>query len=155
MNKKRISLIVLIIGLITLVVGVVFLIVRLTAKPGVADGEYLVSVGEWKEKGDHCDQAKCAEGTKCLGPDGEPAMLCNDTGVIWNFTEVGKGTLTTNNHTNDYDFIWAIEDDKLKIETEWLYTLNNEYEYELDQAAQTLVLKNGSDEIKFTPLRAE
>ena len=48
MNKKRISLIVSIIGLLTLIAGVVFLIVRLTAGPSVADGEYLVSVGEWK-----------------------------------------------------------------------------------------------------------
>ena len=152
MNKKRISLIVLIIGLITLVVGVVFLIVRLTAKPGVADGEYLVSVGEWKEKGDHCDQAKCAEGTKCLGPDGEPAMLCNDTGVIWNFTEIGKGTLTTNNHTNDYDFTWALEDGKLKIDTEWLYTLNNEFDYTLDQNENMLTLVNGDEEIIFVPV---
>lgn len=155
MNKKRVSIIAMIIGLITLVGGVVFLIIRLTAGPSVADGEYLVSVGEWTMRGENCVQSKCGSDTKCVGPNGESMMLCEDSGVIWNFTEIGKGTLTTNNHLNDYDFIWAIEDDKLKIETEWLYTLNNEYEYELDQAAQTLVLKNGSDEIKFAPLRAE
>ena len=96
MNKKRVSLIVMIIGLITLVIGVVFLIVRLVSGPSVADGEYLVSVGEWTEQG-------------------EPS-------IVWNFTEIGKGTLTTNNHTNDYDFAWALEDGKLKIDTEWLYT---------------------------------
>ena len=127
MNKKRVSLIVMIIGLITLVVGVVFLIIRLTAGPSVADGEYLVSVGEWAEQG-------------------EP-------GIVWNFTEIGKGTLTTNNHTNDYDFAWALEDGKLKIDTEWLYTLNNEFDYTLDQNGNMLTLTSGGEEIIFVPAK--
>ena len=126
MNKKRISLIVLIIGLLTLIAGVVFLIVRLTAEPSVADGEYLVSVGEWTEQG-------------------EP-------GIVWNFTEIGKGTLTTNNHTNDYDFVWAIEDGKLKVNTEWLYTLNDEFDYTLDQNGNILTLTRGDEETIFIPV---
>ncbi|MBR0467493.1 hypothetical protein IJJ53_01090 [Candidatus Saccharibacteria bacterium] len=126
MNKKRISLIVMIIGLITLVVGVVFLIVRLTTVPSVTDGEYLVSVGEWTEQG-------------------EP-------GIVWNFTEIGKGTLTTNDHLNDYDFAWALEDGKLKINTEWLYTLNDEFDYTLDQTGNMLTLVNGDEEIIFVPV---
>ena len=36
----------------------------------------------------------------------------DEPSVIWNFTEIGKGTLTTNNHENDYDFIWAIDGDR-------------------------------------------
>ena len=126
MDKKRVSLIVMIIGLITLVIGVVFLIVRLVSGPSVADGEYLVSVGEWTEQG-------------------EPS-------IVWNFTEIGKGTLTTNNHTNDYDFAWALEDGKLKIDTEWLYTLNNEFDYTLDQNGNMLTLVNGDEEIIFVPV---
>ena len=126
MNKKRISLIVMIIGLITLVVGVVFLFVRLTTVPSVTDGEYLVSVGEWTEQG-------------------EP-------GIVWNFTEIGKGTLTTNDHLNDYDFAWALEDGKLKINTEWLYTLNDEFDYTLDQTGNMLTLVNGDEEIIFVPV---
>ena len=129
MNKKRISPIVMIIGLITLVVGVVFLIVRLTAGPSVADGEYLVSVGEWTEQ--------------------------SEPGIVWNFTEIGKGTLTTNNHTNDYDFAWALEDGKLKINTEWLYTLNNEFDYTLDQNGNMLTLTSGDEEIIFVPAKTE
>lgn len=129
MDKKRISLIVLIIGLITLVAGVVFLIVRLNAGPSIQDGEYLVSVGEWTEE--------------------------DEPGVVWNFTEIGKGTLTTNNHTNDYDFIWALEDGKLKVETDWLYTLDDEFEYKLDQNNNVLILTSGETEIKFTPLVTE
>ena len=126
MNKKRVSLIVLIIGLLTLIAGVVFLIVRLNAGPSVADGEYLVSVGEWKEQ--------------------------DEPSVIWNFTEIGKGTLTTNNHTNDYDFIWAIEDGKLKVNTEWLYTLNDEFDYTLDQNGNMLTLTRGDEETIFIPV---
>ena len=125
MNKKRVSLIVLIIGLLTLIAGVVFLIVRLNAGPSVADGEYLVSVGEWKEQ--------------------------DEPSVIWNFTEIGKGTLTTNNHTNDYDFVWAIEDGKLKVNTEWLYTLNDEFDYTLDQNGNILTLTRGDEETIFIP----
>lgn len=129
MNKKRISLIVLIIGLLTLIAGVVFLIVRLAAGPSVADGEYLVSVDEWTEQG-------------------EPS-------IVWNFTEIGKGTLTTNNHTNDYDFVWALEDGKLKINTEWLYTLNNEFDYALDQGSNILTLTSGDETFTFVPVITE
>ena len=126
MNKKRVSLIVLIIGLLTLIAGVVFLIVRLNAGPSIADGEYLVSVGEWKEQ--------------------------DEPSVIWNFTEIGKGTLTTNNHTNDYDFVWAIEDGKLKVNTEWLYTLNDEFDYTLDQNGNMLTLTRDDEKTIFIPV---
>ena len=129
MDKKRISLIVMIIGLVTLVAGAIFLVIRMNAGPSVQDGEYLVSVGEWSEQG-------------------EPS-------VIWNFTEVGKGILTTNDHLNDYEFVWAIEDGTLKIETEWLYTMNNEFDYALDQNGNTLTLASGDEEIIFVPARAE
>lgn len=152
MNKKRVSLIVLIIGLITLVVGVVFLIVRLVAGSNVADGEFLVSVGEWKIEGGECVQYKCAENTKCIDENGESMAVCGSNGVIWNFTEIGKGTLTTNNHTNDYEFAWALEDGKLKIDTEWLYTMNNEFDYTLDRDEKTLTLVSGDEETIFVPV---
>ncbi len=129
MNKKRVSLIVFIIGLLTLIAGVVFLIVRLSAGPSIADGEYLVSVGEWKEQ--------------------------DEPSVIWNFTEIGKGTLTTNNHTNDYGFVWAIEDGKLKVDTEWLYTLNDEFDYTLDQNGNMLMLTRGDETFTFVPVITE
>lgn len=152
MNKKRVSLIVFIIGLLTLIAGVVFLIVRLTAKPGVADGEYLVSVGEWKIKGGECLQSKCSGNIKCIDESGESAMVCDGDNVIWNFTEIGKGTLTTNNHVNDYDFVWALEDGKLKINTEWLYTLSDEFEYTLDQNGNVLILTRGDEKVEFIPV---
>ncbi len=122
-KKKKISIAALVIGLIALVAGVIFLIVKLVATPAMQDGEYLTSAENW--------------------------TLDGQDGVIWAFTEIGKGTLTTNNHTNDYDFIWSLEDEKLKIETDWLYTLENEYEYTLDQGSGTLILKDGETEYKL------
>ena len=78
-----------------------FLLINILATPKVLDAEYLVQTGEWQ--------------------------LEDEPTVIWQFTEVGKGVLTTNAHTNDYNFIWAIDGNKIKIETDWLYKLNNEY----------------------------
>lgn len=124
----------MIVGLITLVAGVVFLVISLNQAPAVQDGEYLVSVGEWTLD----DGSNCTAETSC------------ESGVIWNFTEIGKGKLTTDNHKNDYDFIWSLKDGKLLIETDWLYTLNNEYNYEIDQGAGTLVLNAGEETYKFS-----
>lgn len=105
-DKKPIfSIITLVIGIITLIIGVVILVLALNRAPDTQDAETLVATGSWQRE--------------------------DEPNVIWNFTEVGKGSLTTNAHTNDYNFIWAIGGDELKIETEWLYTLNDEFEYEI------------------------
>lgn len=122
-DKKKliISLIVMAVGIVTLVVGLVFLVLKLTSKPAVADGEYLVSAKEW--------------------------VLEDEPSVVWDFTEVGKGTLTTDGHTNDYDFIWALEEGRLLIETDWLYKLENSYDYELDRGAGRLVLTSGEETV--------
>ncbi|MBR3248817.1 hypothetical protein IKF89_02185 [Candidatus Saccharibacteria bacterium] len=113
-KRKIISISVLVIGLITLVVGVVFLVLNIMQANKAADGDFLVTAGNW--------------------------TLENEPGVVWDFTEIGKGTLTTNNHTNDYDFKWAIKDDKLLVETDWLYDLEDEYTYNLDQGGKVLTL---------------
>ena len=124
MNKQKFSLIVFILGIFTLIAGATALILSFVLKPNMRDAEYLVEIGQWTEN------------------DAE--------GVIWNFTEIGKGTLTTNNHTNDYDFIWAIDGDKLKIETKWLTELNDEFTYKIDQGAKTLTLTSGEDSFTFS-----
>lgn len=129
MNKKRVSIIVLVIGLIALVAGVIFLIISLNKGPELGDGEYLVSAKHW--------------------------VLKDEDSVVWDFTEIGKGKLTTNNHVNDYDFIWALEDGKLKIETDWLYDLENEYVYRIDKGAGTLTLTDTEDEETATFVRVE
>ncbi len=110
----------LIAGITTAVLGagalaasLTFFIIDMNSKPGMRDAEFLVEKGTW-------------------------VMQSDTPEVIWNFTEIGKGTLTTNNHIDDHEFKWSIENGKLKIETEWLYTLYDELAYTLDQKAQTL-----------------
>ncbi|MBR3131899.1 hypothetical protein IKG33_00590 [Candidatus Saccharibacteria bacterium] len=137
-GKKVLSILVFVVGLIVLVVGLVFLILKLNEGAGVEDGEYLVSAKEWV----------LDEGTNCIASGEEDTTNCIPS-VYWKFTEIGKGTLTTNNHLNDYDFIWAIEDGKILIETDWLYTLNDEYEYELDQNNGVLTLTSGENSYRF------
>ena len=123
-RRKIIAIGAMVVGLIMLVVGVTILVLNLAKMNQAADGDYLVSAGDW--------------------------VLEGEEGVVWDFTEVGKGKLTTNGHLNDYDFIWAIEDGKLLIETDWLYTLENEYEYDLDQGAGVLTLTAGDETYQFT-----
>ena len=126
-KKKIISISVLVAGLIMLIVGVVFLVINLIGAGKMADAEYLVAAENW--------------------------ALEDAEGVIWDFTKIGAGTLTTDDHQNDYDFIWAIKDDKLLIETDWLYELENEYEYSLDQGAGVLTLTDGDSEYRFVANR--
>lgn len=142
-KKKIISTVVMVLGFAALVVGAVFLILKLTAKPKVADGDYLVEAGNWVlEDGTECT-------TNESGTDSAEVRRCTPS-VIWHFTEIGKGTLTTNDHVNDYDFAWAIDGDKLTIRTNWLYELNDQYTYKLDQTTGTLTLSSGQQEYKFT-----
>ncbi|MBO4276107.1 hypothetical protein J5868_00120 [Candidatus Saccharibacteria bacterium] len=125
-DKKKVwGIVIFVLGLLTLAAGVAFLLHNLLKGPNVRDAEYLVEIGAWQR-------------------EDEPT-------VIWNFTEIGKGTLTTNYHINDYDFIWQIDGDTLKIETDWLYDLNDEYTYKLDQGKNTLTLTSASGDINFVP----
>lgn len=124
-TKKKWGIAIFVCGLLTLVAGITFLLVDLLKGPDVHDAEFLVEIGAWER-------------------EGEPT-------VIWSFTEIGKGTLTTNFHINDYEFIWRIDGDKLKIETDWLYTLNDEYTYTLDQSEKTLTLTSELGDIDFVP----
>ncbi|MBR3180130.1 hypothetical protein IKF57_01175 [Candidatus Saccharibacteria bacterium] len=121
-----ISIVTLVVGAIALIGGSIFLTFRLLEQGRAEDAVKIVEVGAWQNS---------------AAPE-----------VIWTFTEIGKGQLTTNNHENDYDFIWAIEGDKLKIETDWLTTLNDEYTYKLDTAGKTLTIETDSGNIDFRPL---
>lgn len=124
-GRKRLPIAVFVIGILVLIGGLAFLIVRLINQPKTEDADFLVSAGEWVR-------------------EDEPT-------VVWNFTEIGKGALTTDGHLNDYPFDWTINDKKLKIETEWLYDLADEFDYILDQGAKilTIRLKDSDTEIKF------
>ncbi|MBR2726005.1 hypothetical protein IKE87_01935 [Candidatus Saccharibacteria bacterium] len=129
MKKMKIaSIVTLVVGLAVLVAGGVFFIIKQNEASKAGDADYLVEMGDF-------------------------VMEDSDGAVAWKFTEVGKGTLTTNNHTNDYDFQWAIEDDKMRIRTDWLYEMDNEYTYEVNQGAKTLTLTNGDETYKFVANR--
>lgn len=128
-KKKIASIIVFVVGLIALIAGAVFLVFKFLGASKMQDGAYLTQAKEW--------------------------VLDGADGVIWDFTEVGKGTLTTNNHLNDYNFAWSIEDNKLIIQTDWLYTLDNRYDYNLNQAEGTLTLKDGDKEFIFKKVAEE
>jgi hypothetical protein len=128
-TKKRVGIAIFVIGMLSLVAGIVLMLVNLLAKPAVRDADFIVGVGTWERE--------------------------DAPGVIWDFTEICKGKLTTNNHKNDYDFIWVLDAKTLKIETSWLYEINNEYNYTLNQDDKILTLSIGEGEslvnINFHP----
>lgn len=152
-RQKLVAITVFVIGLALLATGVTFLILKLTAEPKISDAEYLISVGKWRlEDGTNCaDKMESDEPTDEQAETEQGEANCPPS-VVWNFTEAGKGTLTTNNHINDYDFIWTIEGETLKIETSWLYTLNDEFSYEIDRENETLVLTRGEEKTTFKKL---
>ena len=120
-KKKILSIGVFVLGVIMLVVGIVFLVLSVLKGNAVADGEYLVAAENWVLT--DCGDEDCGK-------------------VIWDFTEIGKGSLTTDGGEHNYDFKWVIKDGKLDIQTNWLYELNNEYEYSLDQSNGVLTLRD-------------
>ena len=128
-KKRRLPLVVLVIGFLALIGGGTFFAIKLLMKPATRDADYLVEIGEWARE--------AAES------------------VVWKFTEIGKGTLTTNNHQNDYDFLWSIDGDTLKIETKWLYDLNDEYTYKIQQDNKTLTLSSDDGDIVFLAVNRE
>lgn len=161
-RQKLVAIVVFVIGLALLATGVTFLILKLTAEPKISDAEYLISVGKWRlEDGTNCakkaSEAESENGEKVAEGNQEENVVeageanCSPS-VVWNFTEAGKGTLTTNNHLNDYDFIWTIEGETLKIETSWLYTLNDEFSYKIDRETNTLILQKNEESFTFVKL---
>ena len=151
-RREFLSITVFVIGVMTLAVGIGCLAARLMQGSDIADGEYLVAAGEWKLQSSTVKMLTCTDDLprSSCSDDGEKSeVMHNDDNVVWDFTEIGKGTLTTNAHQNDYDFRWALEDGKLLINTDWLYELENEYDYVLDQRDGILTLKADGEEYKF------
>lgn len=124
-KQRKISIAALVVGVLVLIGGLVFFLVNFLRADTASDADYLVKIGAWQRE--------------------------DAPSVIWDFTEIGKGQLTTNDHVNDYDFTWALMDDQLKIDTDWLYTLNNEYSYQINQAQNTLTLTSGDETWTFVP----
>ena len=123
-NKRKGPIIVFAIGFVVLMAGLAFFIYKMTSGSNMADADFLVSIGKWVRE--------------------------DTSNVVWDFKEIGKGALTTDNFANNYDFTWALDGDKMKIETSWLYDLNNEFEYDLNQNSKTLTLKAPEKAAKIT-----
>ena len=157
-KKKRFSFIIFVIGILVLVFGLVLILLKLiNIDDRMQDGEYLVEKKEWALVHTSTTDEPRSTGTEFItncGSGGVETNCIDVVEVIWQFTEIGKGTLTTNDHLNDYDFIWALEDGKLKIETSWLYLLENEYEYELNQESGLLKLADGEKFYYFTAIQS-
>lgn len=120
---RKIGVGVLVVGALVLVAGVGFLVYNLVKTPGAGDAEYLVEVGQWQRE--------------------------DAPSVVWEFTEIGEGKLSTNGGENVYDFVWAFKDGKLEIDTDWLYELNDEYEFEIDQGVGKFRIVSGDETIEF------
>ena len=156
-KKPILGIVTFSIGALALAASTTFFIIKNNEKPAIQDAEYLVSIGEWVMQPDAYDCIlpegevdNTAEPTDCIPPSLVEEYYSN---VIWNFTEIGKGTLTTNNHLNDYAFEWSIENGKLKIETDWLYEIYGEYDYNLNQEQNTLeITKEGDKTEIFKPI---
>ncbi len=157
-KKKRFSFIIFVIGILVLVFGLVLILLKLiNIDDRMQDGEYLVEKKEWALVHTSTTDEPWSTETEFItncGSGGVETNCIDVVEVIWQFTEIGKGTLTTNDHLNDYDFIWALEDGKLKIETSWLYLLENEYEYELNQESGLLKLADGEKFYYFTAIQS-
>ena len=126
-KARKISIAALVIGIIALAIGIGFFVYNLLGSHSASDAEYLVEIGAWQ--------------------------LEDSDSVVWDFTEVGKGTLTTNDHINDYDFTWSLDGDQLKIDTNWLSTLNDEFIYHLDQSKNQLEIEGSDGTLIFVPAR--
>ncbi|MDO4612271.1 MAG: DUF5640 domain-containing protein [Candidatus Saccharibacteria bacterium] len=131
-KKKKISLVVFGVGVLSLIAGVVVMLVNFLSAPETRDADFLVEAGSFTRE--------------------------DAPSVVWNFRETGKGNLTTDGGTNNYEFIWAVEGDKLKIETDWLYDLNDEFKFKIDREAKTLTLSDedeATDDIIFRAITSD
>ena len=109
--------------------GLYFYLNRDTTPP-FSDAEFLVDVGTWEK-------------------EGSPK-------VKWIFKADGKGTLTTN-ESNFYDFTWKLDGEDLKISTDWLYTLEDDFSFTLNREEKTftVVAKSDEKESVFIPTTAD
>ena len=110
--------------------GLYFYLHRDTSAP-LSDADFLVSVGTWEKSG--------------------------TSKVKWIFKEDGKGSLTTNDALNFYDFTWTLENGTLKIVTDWLYTLEDEFSFTLNREEEsfTVVAKEDEKESVFIKTTAD
>lgn len=128
LRRRAISVAVFLCGVISLVAGVVALVYGLARSDEVSAAAFLVKAGPWQRQD---------------APD-----------VTWQFTSIGAGTLTTDGGEHEYPFTWALVDGQLKVDTEWLYTLNDAYDFSLNQSTSKFTLKTAQGTVAFVPVSA-
>ena len=128
-RPKKVSIAVFVVGIIVLIAGLTVLIVKKTAQPLLDDAEFLITAGQWVRE--------------------------DEPGVIWDFTEVGKGVLTTDDHQNDYNFTWKLDNSKILIETDWLYSFHDSFDYVLNQGERTLTVKSSDRDAEVVFIATE
>lgn len=111
--------------------GLYFYLNREKPSTPLSDADFLVSVGTWEKSG--------------------------ASKVKWIFKENGKGSLTTNDALNFYDFTWTLDNGTLKISTDWLYTLEDEFSFTLNREENsfTVVAKEDEKESVFIKTTAD
>lgn len=66
--------------------------------------------------------------------------------VIWTFRADGTGEITTNKQ-NYYTMNWSLEqENSLAIKTDWLYELNDNFDFSYDKETDSFTVKNLADE---------
>ena len=65
--------------------------------------------------------------------------------------------MTTNDALDFYDFTWTLENGTLKIATDWLYTLEDEFSFTLNREEEsfTVVAKEDEKESVFIKTTAD
>ena len=127
-TSRRWPKIVLAAGVALLIAGAALFVVKMISGAALRDANTLIEVGTWQRED---------------APE-----------VIWTFTEMGKGTLTSNGHQNDYDFLWRIDGDTLKLEIKWLYDVEDEYTYRLKDKVLSLKRVNSEGTLTNINFRA-
>ncbi len=131
-KHKIIGIIIFVVGIISLIIGSVTLVMGQIARENAAsDVDYLTSIDEWQKE--------------------------NEPAVSWTFLGDGAGTITTDNHGNDYQMTWVLENGKISIKTEWLYSLSDEFNYEIQRDNNVLILTdaNGNEVARFVGIKKE
>lgn len=131
MKKKKIIVIICsVLAFAAIVAGAFFITKSINEKANISTAEFLASGHEWKKSGEET--------------------------VVWTFESNGTCKVTTNS-TETFDCKWEIEDKNLKIETDWLTTLKDEFEISINTSDNsfTAISKSDGKESTFVKKLAE
>jgi len=92
--------------------------------------------------------------TKALNPDSvstadflvaeQSWQKSDEASVVWSFSSDGTCKITTNS-TETFDCSWQLIDNNLKIQTNWLKTLSDEFEIEINKSDNSFTVTSKTD----------